>query len=88
VFIGITTDALWLRRYRHVARVQREVLGSVHCSSCLAMWVRRRLLLSSVHFIVHRYNLGAFLLVHRPSQLEEAAALLRSAHSVRWDERF
>ena len=26
-------------RYRHVARVQLEVLGSLHCSACLAMCV-------------------------------------------------
>lgn len=38
---------------------------------------------SRAHFTLPRYNLGAFLLVHRPSQQDEAASLLRSAHSVR-----
>ena len=38
---------------------------------------------SRAHFKLPRYNLGAFLLVHRPSQQDEAASLLRSAHSVR-----
>ena len=32
-------------RYRHVARVQLEVLGSLHCSACLAMCVTAHCLL-------------------------------------------
>ena len=65
-----------------MARVQREVLGSLNCSSCLAMFVNGSAVVHRIIFTPCRYNLGAFLLVHRSSQHDEAASLLRSAHSV------
>lgn len=69
-------------RYRHVARVQLEVLGSLHCSACLAMCVPAHCLHGFRFCDSNRYNLAAFLLVHGSSQRDEAADLLRRAHAV------